>query len=169
MTGVPSDLRPLGVTDPQVNPMPPPKDREYQRRWKAAHPDSVRRYKKLWRKRHPEAMRSERMRWARRHREDIKRRWRTWEHAHPRTCNPERLRAKAQRRRARKYGNGPVERIDRFGLWKRDRGLCGICGRAIPRDESSIDHIIPLARGGTHTWNNVQLAHLRCNQIKGVR
>jgi len=30
----------------------------------------------------------------------------------------------------------------------------------------SIDHIIPLSRGGTHEPDNVQLAHFICNSIK---
>ena len=30
----------------------------------------------------------------------------------------------------------------------------------------SVDHMIPIAKGGTHTWDNVQLAHRYCNSIK---
>jgi 5-methylcytosine-specific restriction endonuclease McrA len=33
----------------------------------------------------------------------------------------------------------------------------------------TVDHIIPLARGGSHTWDNVQLAHHLCNSLKGDR
>ena len=31
---------------------------------------------------------------------------------------------------------------------------------------ASLDHIVPLSRGGTHTLDNVQLAHLACNERK---
>jgi 5-methylcytosine-specific restriction endonuclease McrA len=31
-----------------------------------------------------------------------------------------------------------------------------------------VDHIIPVILGGTHTWDNVQIAHLVCNQRKGA-
>lgn len=31
----------------------------------------------------------------------------------------------------------------------------------------SIDHVIPLSRGGAHAMGNVQSAHLRCNSSKG--
>lgn len=31
---------------------------------------------------------------------------------------------------------------------------------------ATIDHIIPLSKGGTHTYNNVQLAHYICNSKK---
>ena len=30
----------------------------------------------------------------------------------------------------------------------------------------TVDHIVPLSKGGTHTWNNVQLAHMACNSGK---
>lgn len=65
-------------------------------------------------------------------------------------------------------------------LYKRDRGLCHICGLACSWDDyivdsnqkqcgewyPSIDHVIPLSKGGLHSWNNVKLAHRRCNSIK---
>lgn len=33
----------------------------------------------------------------------------------------------------------------------------------------SVDHIVPLARGGSHSADNVQSAHLLCNLRKGAR
>jgi 5-methylcytosine-specific restriction endonuclease McrA len=30
----------------------------------------------------------------------------------------------------------------------------------------SIDHVRPLSKGGTHEWNNVKLAHRKCNWEK---
>ncbi|WP_130291612.1 HNH endonuclease [Pseudonocardia sediminis] len=60
--------------------------------------------------------------------------------------------------------------MDRFA------GRCGLCDRGIDEDlkhpdpmSFSVDHIIPLARGGEHTYANTQPAHLRCNLSKGVR
>ena len=38
-----------------------------------------------------------------------------------------------------------------------------ICGRMYP----SVDHIIPISLGGLHSWDNVQLAHRKCNSRKG--
>ena len=58
-------------------------------------------------------------------------------------------------------------------LYMRDGGVCQICGRHINFDcdsnsdyYPSIDHIQPLAKGGLHSWDNVQLACRICNTIK---
>lgn len=63
-------------------------------------------------------------------------------------------------------------------LYKRDGGICWICGSAtdlsdkVTREDGtivcgdwypSVDHVIPIAEGGDHTWDNVKLAHRRCN------
>jgi len=45
---------------------------------------------------------------------------------------------------------------------------CGICGEPIKNlKESSIDHIVPLSKGGQDIPSNMQVAHISCNQAKG--
>jgi len=68
---------------------------------------------------------------------------------------------------------GDYEKIDRTKVFERDGWRCGICCGTIDPQLShphqmcgSIDHVIPLSRGGSHTYANVQAAHLRCNSIK---
>lgn len=67
-------------------------------------------------------------------------------------------------------------------LFERDKGICYICGgecdiqdMGIYKDGKtivcgdnypSIDHIIPLSKGGVHSWENIKLAHRRCNYLK---
>lgn len=46
---------------------------------------------------------------------------------------------------------------------------CGICGKVIDKDDVTIDHIIPLCKGGNHVLENVQLAHRICNSRKGSK
>ena len=79
------------------------------------------------------------------------------------------------RRRARKYGNGRVQKINPFEVYERDAWRCGICGKPVDPElefphpySASLDHIQPLAAGGTHAYANVQLAHLICNSYKGA-
>ena len=50
----------------------------------------------------------------------------------------------------------------------RDRGTCGICGRAVDAADFHLDHVIPLLRGGSDHVNNLQLAHPLCNLLKAA-
>ncbi len=52
-------------------------------------------------------------------------------------------------------------------IYIRDRGICYLCGQIVPRNQLSLDHIIPLSKGGTHEPDNVALAHFSCNSSKG--
>jgi 5-methylcytosine-specific restriction endonuclease McrA len=38
-----------------------------------------------------------------------------------------------------------------------------------PKNPWTIDHIVPIAKGGKHVRENLQLAHKLCNQRKGAR
>lgn len=66
-------------------------------------------------------------------------------------------------------------------LIKRDNNICYLCSKQCDSEDyyinnngihiagnnyPSIDHIIPLNKGGTHTWSNIKLAHRLCNSIK---
>lgn len=54
-------------------------------------------------------------------------------------------------------------------LFKRDANLCMYCAERFPTSELTRDHITPLSRGGSDTWNNVVSACRRCNNHKGGR
>ena len=84
--------------------------------------------------------------------------------------NPERMRAigrkNAANRRARKLAQF-VEVVDPRVVFQRANGLCGICrGPVDPASRWEVDHVMPLVRGGTHSYDNVQLAHRSCNRRK---
>lgn len=76
-------------------------------------------------------------------------------------------------RRARLAGATVVELFDRLEVFERDDWTCAICREPVDRDASpfhpdspTVDHVVPLSRGGEHTLANAQCAHLRCNSIK---
>jgi len=78
-------------------------------------------------------------------------------------------------RRANKRAN-EYEAVNRNVVLERDNWTCHLCNDPIPTDlkwphplSASMDHVIPLARGGSHTYENVQSAHLTCNISKGAR
>lgn len=74
-----------------------------------------------------------------------------------------------QKRRQRIQAAGSVERIDRRLVFNESGGICGICRRSLTWADFSIDHILPIAKGGIHAYSNIQAAHRRCNSIKGAR
>jgi hypothetical protein len=80
--------------------------------------------------------------------------------------------SKAQNRRVSKLGLDGITQPANLLAWlyARDNGVCGICDEAVTELEGpmrpSIDHIIPLSRGGLHVPANLWLAHYRCNLEK---
>lgn len=59
-------------------------------------------------------------------------------------------------------------------IFERDGHRCylcgGVCSGAYPAPmAASLDHVMPIARGGLHTRDNVRTAHLLCNMSKGTR
>lgn len=80
------------------------------------------------------------------------------------------------RRRARYYGV-PYEKVDAGFVFERDGWRCQICGDKTPArlrgttDPKSpeLDHRIPMSRGGSHSYDNVQVACRECNARKGFR
>lgn len=97
---------------------------------------------------------------------------------------------KAQREQAKANGYNKDKRIPKEklidkditleSLYKRDSGVCYLCGGKCNLDDyiaksgtiicgdwyPSIDHVVPVAHGGEHSWKNVKLAHRRCNYLK---
>jgi len=90
----------------------------------------------------------------------------------------------SSRRKARIRGAMRSDRgISHRALHEIFNGTCALCNHKTQPPEiwdgwdgktwmpfaPTVDHIIPVARAGTHTWDNVQLAHALCNSIKQAR
>ncbi|MGB5697222.1 MAG: HNH endonuclease [Polyangiales bacterium] len=67
-----------------------------------------------------------------------------------------------------------------FEIAERDDWACHICGKGVPRVlirgrfgihplAPTIDHVVPLSKGGPDMRANVKLAHFGCNSSKGNR
>lgn len=126
---------------------------ERGRRWRRENPEVQARLNREWREQNPERC------------AELYRAWIA--------ANPERAREiyanKSARRRARERetATGPVDLaaiLVEYGM------VCHICdGDIASRADLDFDHVIPLARGGTHTQDNIRPSHSRCNRSKGAK
>jgi 5-methylcytosine-specific restriction endonuclease McrA len=89
--------------------------------------------------------------------------------------HPEASRGDNHRRRVALH-SGIVEKFIDTEIFERDDYICQICFEPIypflrwPDPlAASLDHIIPISKGGNHTRDNAQVSHLRCNLVKGDR
>jgi len=82
--------------------------------------------------------------------------------------NPEKVLAKNQRRRAAK-SNVIVEPVQPSFIYERDRGICWLCRLPVEKKAMTLDHVVPLSKGGPHTEANLALAHRSCNSSKGSK
>lgn len=85
------------------------------------------------------------------------------------------IKRRSDQYRKRKLRADRVDRFDDEEIFERDRWVCQLCGKRARRGAKAphpmaptIDHIIPLSRGGEHSKANVQCAHLQCNARKNV-
>lgn len=114
-----------------------------------------------WRAKNPDRARAQR---ASRDNAAVSRRFRA--------AHPDASRQDSAARRARLRG-ATVDIVKPFEIAERDHWTCALCSEAIPLVAKwphplslSIDHVVPLAKGGAHAASNVQASHLRCNLRK---
>ena len=67
---------------------------------------------------------------------------------------------------ATRYGRQPIPRKLRHEVFKRDGYKCRECGASKDETSLEIDHIVPVARGGTNDINNLQTLCRECNRMK---
>lgn len=83
------------------------------------------------------------------------------------------IKLEAKRRRRARLKRVVVLRFPAKAVFERDGYVCGICkqstdpSKKVPHPRApTLDHIIPLSRGGPHTLDNTQCACFICNSIK---
>ncbi len=68
-----------------------------------------------------------------------------------------------------KTKRAPMSPGRRFRIWRRDGFCCTYCGASALTDDIvlEVDHIVPVAEGGTDTLENLTTACRPCNWSKG--
>lgn len=77
-------------------------------------------------------------------------------------------RAHKRNRRHRLRAAGPSERFTLREIAERDGWICHLCRLKVSKNDASIDHLVPVSKGGAHTRANVALAHRVCNSARGA-
>ena len=131
--------------------------RAYRQAYYQAHKEEVKAYARAYHQAHREERKASKRAYRQAHQEEA----RAYRQAHKEERKASKRAAKARKRGA---SVGPVA----FAFIKRrDRMICGICGKKVRPQNLSFDHIIPLSKGGPHATWNLQVAHHSCNSARG--
>lgn len=91
-------------------------------------------------------------------------------------CAKRQQRHKHHMKRLARYRAQYVEPVSLTKLVKQQDGLCSVCFEPLDMeaahphpDSLSIEHRIPLSRGGEHSMRNCEAAHLHCNIRKSTQ
>ena len=60
-------------------------------------------------------------------------------------------------------------KFSRINIFTRDGYVCQYCNKKHRTEDLTFDHIMPIARGGKKTWENIVTACWRCNNRKSGR
>lgn len=139
----------------------------YFREYQEANRERLREQNRLYREQNREKKAIADRRWRLANKERKAASSRAWALAHPERRLEAARRSKYKRRAA--LLSKVIETVDRDLIFVRDHGTCGICHKRVGQKEISLDHIVPLSRGGDHSYQNIQLAHLICNKSRNNR
>lgn len=133
--------------------------------WRAANPEKVKENYAMWRAKNRDNEIKRCAKWRAENPEKNKASYTAWAKA-----NPDSNRVKLQNRRVRKRESGGRLSPDLAKrLLKLQRGKCA-CGCRQPLgDDYHLDHIMPLALGGSNADDNIQLLRAECNLRKSAK
>lgn len=133
------------------------------KQYSEANKEKIRAKALAYNRAHPEVHRSADHKYSLSHKDQLQAKQRAWQQTHP-----EIVQVRNARRKALKYGNTPIGEMLTEAQW---RGIldqfnysCAYCGRKMER--LTIDHIIPLSKGGPDSLRNVVPCCPRCNSAK---
>lgn len=147
--------------------------------WAAANPEKVKAKNAAYRATHPDKARVSSAAWLAANPEKQKARSAAYRAANPEknairvaawaAANPEARCIIKQNRRARmKQVGGVLSKGLSKKLFRLQKGKCPCCGEPLG-ENYHMDHVVPLALGGSNTDDNMQLLRQRCNHQKHAK
>lgn len=146
--------------------------REYNLEYRDKNRDRLLENEKKWRQENTERHRENSRRWAMENPDKVREIYRRWS-----ANNADKESERLSLRRALERSASADRGISVSSLRDLHGDQCAYCTAVMIFDRShesrynplkaTIDHVVPLARSGDHTWENVALACLRCNTSKG--
>ena len=146
----------------------PKNQREAERRYKANNPEKVRKTAREWarmeRQENPERQRSATRKWREKNPETFlecnRKSAKRWKKENPNKVNEIESKRRAVKLKA-DIGDIPEDYFEQLMGFQDSR--CVYCR---VKTKLTIDHVIPLSRGGSHSWENLVLACQTCNSSK---
>lgn len=135
-----------------------------QTKWREANRNQYNATAARWRAAHPEASKKASSEWRAKNQEAVSARGTKY-----RIDNLDAFRVYAHNRRAReRKAGGKLSPDLAERLYKLQRGKCACCKKPLG-DKYHLDHIMPLALGGTNADDNIQLLRAECNGQKHAK
>jgi 5-methylcytosine-specific restriction endonuclease McrA len=150
-----------------------------KRAWAAANKEKVKSRNLNFRKENPEKIRAISMNYRKENHDKVLISTKLWRFENPEKVkeyskeyaakNAESRRIWQQNRRARQLKNGDkLSKGLAQKLFKLQKGKCPCCKQLLG-DDYHLDHIVPLALGGSNTDDNIQLLRATCNNQKSAK
>ena len=132
--------------------------------WRTANPEWAKASNAAWMAANPELCKKYGAKWYAKNYEVRKLSQAAWAKA-----NPEARRNYNHNRRARRLESGGTLSKDLSAqLFKLQKGKCPCCKQPLG-DNYHLDHIVPIALGGSNTDDNIQLLRATCNHQKHAK
>lgn len=83
--------------------------------------------------------------------------------------NPEKSKENCRRSQAMRWFNAEAKRVAYAKIYEEENGVCYLCCKPVERKGAHFDHVVPLSKGGSHTFDNIRVTHRTCNLRKGAK